>query len=43
MTFYALRTHKALLPFEVARLAAWLIANRVEIVNTHSSNDGWLA
>jgi glycosyltransferase involved in cell wall biosynthesis len=43
MTFHALRTHKALLPFEVARLAAWLLAQRVQIVNTHSSNDGWLA
>jgi glycosyltransferase involved in cell wall biosynthesis len=43
MTFYALHTHKALLPLEVVRLAAWLIANRVQIVNTHSSNDGWLA
>src|ERR1700744_3275083 len=43
MTFYALRTHKALLPFEAVRLAAWLLANRVQIVNTHSSNDGWLA
>ena len=40
---YPLRTHKALLPVEVARLAAWLIWNRVEVVNTHSSNDGWLA
>ena len=43
MTFVPFSFHKALLPFEVARLAAWLIANRVEIVNTHSSNDGWLA
>jgi glycosyltransferase involved in cell wall biosynthesis len=42
VTLYALRTHKALLPFEVVRLAAWLIANRVDVVNTHSSNDGWL-
>jgi glycosyltransferase involved in cell wall biosynthesis len=41
--FYPLRTHKALLPFEVARLAAWLVRHRVEVVNTHSSNDGWLA
>ena len=41
--FYPLRTHKALLPLEVARLAAWLIRNRVDVVNTHSSNDGWLA
>jgi glycosyltransferase involved in cell wall biosynthesis len=43
MRFYALRTHKALLPFEVARLAVWLLVHRVDIVNTHSSNDGWLA
>jgi glycosyltransferase involved in cell wall biosynthesis len=43
ITFYPLRTHKALLLFEVVRLAGWLIKNRVEIVNTHSSNDGWLA
>ena len=41
--FYPLRTHKALLPFEAARLASWLKANQVEIVNTHSSNDGWIA
>jgi len=41
--FYPLRTHKALLPFEVLRLAAWLVRNRVDVVNTHSSNDGWLA
>ena len=43
ITFYPLRTHKAVLPLEVVRLAAWLVKNRVEIVNTHSSNDGWLA
>lgn len=43
ITFYPLRTHKALLPFEVLRLAAWLRRNRVDVVNTHSSNDGWLA
>ena len=41
--FYPLRTHKALLPLEVARMAVWLIRNRVDVVNTHSSNDGWLA
>jgi len=40
--FYPLRTHKALLPLEVARLAAWLIWHRVELVNTHSSNV-WLS
>ena len=43
INFYALRTHKALLPLEVPRLAAWLLANRIDVVNTHSSNDGWLA
>ena len=43
MTFYPLQTHKALLPIEVVRLGAWLMANRVDVVNTHSSNDGWLA
>jgi glycosyltransferase involved in cell wall biosynthesis len=41
--FYPLHTHKALLPFEIARLAAWLAWHRVQVVNTHSSNDGWLA
>ena len=41
--FYSMNTHKALLPLEVVRLAAWLSSNHVEIVNTHSSNDGWLA
>jgi glycosyltransferase involved in cell wall biosynthesis len=38
-----LRTSKVLLPAEVARLAAWMRRKRVEIVNTHSSNDGWTA
>jgi glycosyltransferase involved in cell wall biosynthesis len=28
--------------FEVARMAAWLRWNRIEILNTHSSLDGWL-
>jgi len=41
--FYPLRTHKALLPLEVVRMVAWLIRNRIDVVNTHSSNDGWLA
>jgi glycosyltransferase involved in cell wall biosynthesis len=43
LTFHPLRTHKAWLPLEVPRLAAWLVRNRVDVVNTHSSNDGWLA
>jgi glycosyltransferase involved in cell wall biosynthesis len=38
-----LRTSKGLLPLEVASLARWLKRHRVEIVNTHSSNDGWTA
>lgn len=41
--FYPLRTHKMWLPVEVAKLTAWLIRNRIDVVNTHSSNDGWLA
>lgn len=40
---YALNTHKAWLPLEIVRLVLWLMWNRVEVVNTHSSNDGWLA
>ena len=43
ITFYPLRTHKAWLPVEIIRLAAWLVRNRIDVVNTHSSNDGWLA
>lgn len=29
-------------PFEVIRLARWLRRERIQIVNTHSSRDGWL-
>jgi glycosyltransferase involved in cell wall biosynthesis len=42
LLLYPLHTHKALLPLEVIRLASWLIRNRVDVVNTHSSNDGWI-
>jgi glycosyltransferase involved in cell wall biosynthesis len=42
LTFYPLRTHKALLPLEIAQMTAWLRRHRIEVVNTHSSNDGWL-
>ena len=38
-----LHTHKALLPLEVVRLAAWMAWNRIDVVNTHSSNDAWQA
>jgi glycosyltransferase involved in cell wall biosynthesis len=43
ITFYPLRTHKALLPIAIAGMTSWLIRNRIDVVNTHSSNDGWLA
>ncbi len=43
ITYFPFNRSKVLLPFEVARLALWLARHRVEIVNTHSSNDGWLA
>jgi glycosyltransferase involved in cell wall biosynthesis len=43
LTLVPLRFQKALLPVEVMKLAWWLVAHRVEVVNTHSSNDGWLA
>jgi glycosyltransferase involved in cell wall biosynthesis len=41
--FYPLGTHKALLPWNVVKLAAWMKKQRIDIVNTHSSNDGWTA
>jgi glycosyltransferase involved in cell wall biosynthesis len=40
---FPLKTHKSILPIEALRLTVWMGVNRVEIVNTHSSNDGWLA
>lgn len=42
MPFFPLRSHKAWLPLAVPELAAWLVKNQVEVVNTHSSNDGWV-
>jgi glycosyltransferase involved in cell wall biosynthesis len=41
--FRALETRKALLPFAVLELAAWIRRQRIDVVNTHSSNDGWAA
>jgi len=29
-------------PFEIARLAGWLRRKQIQILNTHSSRDGWL-
>ncbi len=43
ITFYPLNTHKVFLPIAVAQMTAWLIRNRIDVVNTHSSNDGWVA
>lgn len=33
---------RRLLPFDAIRLALWLRKERIQIVNTHSSRDGWL-
>lgn len=33
---------RRMLPFDAVRLAFWLRKNRIEVVNTHSSRDGWL-
>ncbi len=33
---------RSLLPFHVLRLAWWLKRHRIEIVNPHSSRDGWM-
>jgi glycosyltransferase involved in cell wall biosynthesis len=43
MTFFPLRTNKPALPLAVLELALWMRRHRVDIVNTHSSNDGWRA
>jgi glycosyltransferase involved in cell wall biosynthesis len=37
-----LRVDRRHFPFEAIRLARWLWQNRVQILNTHSSRDGWL-
>ena len=37
-----LRTGKLHFSFEVIRLARWLRQNQIQILNTHSSRDGWL-
>ena len=41
--FFPLRTHKAVLPYAIVELALWMRRKRIDIVNTHSSNDGWCA
>jgi glycosyltransferase involved in cell wall biosynthesis len=33
---------RLLLPFNVLRMAKWLLDNRIQVVNTHSSRDGWM-
>src|SRR5262245_27112070 len=37
-----LRCEKCRFPFEMIRIARWLREEQVEVVNTHSSRDGWL-
>jgi|SRR5665213_2504938 len=37
-----LRTDKLHFPFETIRLARWLRQNQIQILNPHSSRDGWL-
>jgi glycosyltransferase involved in cell wall biosynthesis len=37
-----LRREKYRFPFEIIRIARWLRQEQVEVVNTHSSRDGWL-
>ena len=38
----ALRTGKLRFPFEAMRLARWLKRERIDVLNPHSSADGWL-
>jgi len=38
----SLNVSRLLYPFSAMKLANWLRRHRVEIVNTHSSRDGWL-
>ena len=33
---------RLLLPFDVLRIAKWLLDNGIQVVNTHSSRDGWM-
>ena len=40
---FPLRPGKWRFPVEVVRIARWLKKQRVDVVNTHSSRDGWLA
>jgi glycosyltransferase involved in cell wall biosynthesis len=38
----AIRPGKLRFPFEAMRLASWLKREKIDILNTHSSADGWL-
>lgn len=42
ITFFPLRAQRYLLPLAVGELARWFSQNRVNLVNTHSSSDGWI-
>jgi len=37
-----LRADKLQFSFEIVRLARWLRQNQIQVLNTHSSRDGWL-
>jgi len=39
---FHLQTGKLRFPFEVLRIARWLRRERIEVLNPHSSADGWL-
>ena len=42
ITTHACTFDRRLMPYELLRLSLWLRRERIQIVNTHSSRDGWL-
>lgn len=39
---FPINVHRLRLPFEMIRLSLWLKRNKIQILNTHSSRDGYL-
>ena len=39
---YPINVHRLRLPFEIIRLSRWLRRNKIQVLNTHSSRDGYL-
>lgn len=39
---YPISARKGKLPLELIPMARWISRNKIDVVNTHSSNDGWL-